>query len=346
MILTYKLRHERNLSEELGKARKVAEYALQHKSQSSKDVKHVGLKSVISNQILRKYSRNRKLKHIHKVNLCIPNQGINVDKEHQAIRIPSLKLELHYQFPNTFTKINQIELNSEFMFVTVSVPEAKELKPSSWIGIDLNTTGHVAVMADPETGTVTKLGKSTLHIHNKYKSIRRKLQRQGKYKLLKSIKNRESRIVKDMNHKISKKVVEEAKAIEGGIRLEKLEGIRQSKKHRRSFRYALHSWSFYQLQNMIEYKAKLLGIPIEYVDPAYTSQMCSRCGVLGNRKGKVFKCPECGHVDHADANAAFNITARPSIDRFIVDRDAMNGCTGHPEAAMVRMAPTAEPPML
>lgn len=99
MILTYKVKHERNLSEELDKARKVAEYALAHKSQSSKDVKHIGLKSVISNQILRKYSRNRKLKHIHKVNLCIPNQGITVDKESQVIRIPSLKLELHYQFP-------------------------------------------------------------------------------------------------------------------------------------------------------------------------------------------------------------------------------------------------------
>jgi putative transposase len=245
-----------------------------------------------------------------------------------------------------FTKVNHIELNSEYMFVSVSVPEAKELKPNSWLGIDLNTTGHVAVMANPETGAVTKLGKSALHIHNKYKNIRRKLQRQGKYKLLKRIKNRESRIVKDMNHKISKKIVDTAKGEGKGIRLEKLEGIQRSKKHRRSFRYALHSWSFYQLQSMIEYKAKLLGVPIEYVDPAYTSQMCSCCGILGQRKGKVFKCPECGHVDHADANAAFNIAARPSIDRFIVDRDAMNGCTGHPEAAMVRMLPTVEPPML
>lgn len=232
------------------------------------------------------------------------------------------------------------------MFVSVSIPEAEELTPTSWLGIDLNTTGHVAVIANPVTGKVKKLGKKAEHVHKKYKNIRRQLQKAGKYRLVKQIKSRESRIVRDMNHKISKEIVEEAKAVDSGIKLEKLEGILRSKKHRRSFRYALHSWSFYQLQNMIEYKAKLLGVLIEYVDPAYTSQMCSRCGMLGQRQGKVFKCPECGHVDHADANATFNIAARPSIDRFIVDRDAMNGCTGHPEAAMVRMLSTAEPPRL
>ena len=346
MILTYKIKHGRDFSRELGKAREVAKYALEYKSFSSKDVKHIGLKSVISNQILRKYSGNQELKHIHKVNLCIPNQGIRVDKAHQLIQIPSLKLELPYRFPNTFTKINQIELNSEYAFVSVSIPEAKELTPKSWLGIDLNTTGHVAVMANPGTGAVTKLGKSALHIHNKYKNIRRKLQRQGKFNLLKRIKNRESRIVKDMNHKISNKIVNTAKEEVEGIKLEKLKGIRETAKSRRTFRYSLHSWSFYQLQQMIEYKAKLLGVPIEYVDPGYTSQTCSRCGLLGDRKGKGFKCSKCGHVDHADANAAFNIAARPSIDQFMVDRDAMKGCTGTPKAAMMRTPLTAEPPML
>ena len=346
MILTYKLRHGRNLSEELDKARAVAKYALEHKSLSSKDVKYIGLKSVISNQILRKYSRNKNLKHINSVNLCIPNQGIKADREQRVIRIPSLKLTFHYQFPNNFTKVNQIEINKEYIFISVTVPEGTPMETDKWIGVDLNTTGHVAVIANPETGKVKKLGKKADHTHKKYKNIRRHMQKAGKYGVVKRLKKRESQIVRDMNHKISCEIVNTAKEENSGIKLEKLEGIRRTARSRRTFRYSLHSWSFYQLQSYIEYKAKLLGIPIEYVDPAYTSQRCSRCGCIGKRVGKGFNCVLCGAVDHADVNAAFNIASYPSIDRFVVDRDATKGSTDTPGAAIVWMQLTAEPPML
>ncbi len=54
-----------------------------------------------------------------------------------------------------------------------------------------------------------------------------------------------------------------AKGYRSGIKLEKLKGIRKTASLRRAFRYSLHSWSFYQMQDMIEYKARLLGVPIE-----------------------------------------------------------------------------------
>ncbi len=49
-----------------------------------------------------------------------------------------------------------------------------------------------------------------------------------------------------------------------------------------------------------------------YVNPAYTSQTCSKCGNVDkeNRKTQaVFECSACGHRDNADVNAALNILA-------------------------------------
>jgi putative transposase len=204
--------------------------------------------------------------------------------------------------------------------------------------VDRNTTGHIAVAGNPTTGKIWKYGKEALHIHTKYKNIRKTLQKKGKYGLVKRIKNRESRIVRDLNHKIAKEIVQVAKDNNAGIKLEKLDGIRNTRKQARSFRYSLHSWSFFQLQSFIEYKAKLCGIPLTYVEPRYTSQECSRCGCMGIRDSKKFVCHDCGHVDHADANASFNIAQRPpivevGIGQLHIDRDVCKGSTDTPQGA-------------
>jgi putative transposase len=336
MILTYKIKHKKDFSHELQLARKVAKFALKTGSRSSKDVKHIGLKSIIANQILRKYSKDKRLKRIRRVVLTIPNQGIRVDEENKQINIPCLKLDLKYQFPTDFKKINQIEINKEFVFVSVTVDEPSTRKVDGYIGVDRNTTGHIAVAGNPSTGKVLKLGKKAEHVHKKYKNIRRSLQKKGKYSMVKKIKNRERRILRDLNHKISRKLVDTADKNKSGIKLEDIKQIRKNVKSRRGFRYSLNSWSYYQLEQMIKYKAKLLGIPVSYVESAYTSQNCSRCGHLGNRNGKQFKCPYCGHVDHADSNASFNIALRHVKDgQLNVDRDAFKGSTDRPQEAML-----------
>ena len=310
MILTYKIKHNHDYSVELVKARKVAKFTLKQNTFSSKDVKHIGLKSMIANQILRKYGRNKKIKRVRRVNLIIPNQGIKIDKKARNIRIPCLKLSFKYQFPNKFKKINQIEVNNHYIFVSVTVSEKEQINnDNKWIGVDLNTTGHCAVVGIPETGKVHKLGKKALHIHKKYLQIRRMLQKRGATRQLKQVRRRESRIIKDLDHKISQKIVEIAEENHAGIVLEDLKNIRKTATVSKSFKYSLNSWSFYQLKTFIDYKAKLQGIPVAHIDPRNTSKTCSRCGRIGYRTAKQFKCL-CGHIDHADVNVSFNIALR------------------------------------
>ena len=287
------------------------------------------------------------------IKLTVPFQSINADKKKRRIEIPCLKFDVPYNFRNDYEKINQIELDNEYAYVSVNVKEDPQIVPQGWIGVDLNTTGHVAVVGNPDTGKILKLGKEALHIHTKYRNIRKNMQKKGKYGVVKMIRNRESRIIKDINHNIAKKIVETARENNTGIKFEKLEGIRGNIKHKRNFNYGLHSWSFYQLQQFTEYEAKLCGIPLTYVEPKYTSQDCSRCGNRGIRDSKKFVCSQsleiiqgvvfqlgCGHVDHADANAAFNISQRPSISQveegrsqLHTDRDVCKGSTDTPQGA-------------
>lgn len=131
---------------------------------------------------------------------------------------------------------------------------------------------------------------------------------------------------------MSKGLVEFAKENRCGLRFEDLKGIRKTSKSAKSFRYSLNSWSFYQLQTFVEYKAKLLGVPVEKVDPRYSSKTCSKCGQIGKRNDKQFQCPYCGHVDNADVNAAFNIGTEMHYQN-ITDRDAMLGSAGTPNTS-------------
>ncbi len=252
------------------------------------------------------------------------NQNLSVELE-KGRQVALFALKTKSRSSKDVEKINQIELDQEFAYISCTIKEEEQITVDSWIGIDLNTTGHCCVASDPKSGKVLKLGKSANHTHKKYKNIRRKLQKKNRFKSVKTLKNKESRIVRDLNHKISNKIVNEAKEKKSGIVFEDLKDIRKTAKTNRKNRYALNSWSFYQLKTFIEYKAKLHGVPVAKIDPRYTSQQCSKCGLLGERKGKIFKC-SCGHVENADVNASFVISLRhQGILQSPIDRDVGEG---------------------
>lgn len=75
---------------------------------------------------------------------------------------------------------------------------------------------------------------------------------------------------------------------------------------RKGTRRKLNQWFYRQLIDAATHKAERLGIAVDFVDPAYSSQNCSRCGCRGNRRVQWFDCPSCGFHCDADENAAIN----------------------------------------
>jgi IS605 OrfB family transposase len=121
------------------------------------------------------------------------------------------------------------------------------------------------------------------------------------------INNKEQRIMRDIDHKISHDIIETAVAHNVKlIKLEQLQNIRSAARQSRKNNHSLHSWSFYRLAQFIEYKARLAGISVEYVNPAYTSQRCPICGSVHHADDRTYKCA-CGFHTHRDILGARNI---------------------------------------
>lgn len=171
------------------------------------------------------------------------------------------------------------------------------------MGVDLGINN----IATTSTGFRIE-GKSRQEFKQKRAKVRASLQSKGKQstkKVLKKISGKEKRRIRHENHVLSKQLVEEAKRHNCGIiRMEQLKDIRaKTRTWNKHLNRMVAGWSFYQLQQFVEYKASSLGISIEYVNPAYTSQTCHQCLNLGSRKGERFNCLTCGE-QHSDVNAS------------------------------------------
>ena len=164
------------------------------------------------------------------------------------------------------------------------------------LGIDLGVN-NLAVTSDKQFFNSSKVKQ----IKRRFKFLRSKLQHKGTHssrRLLKKISGRENKFMRWVNHNISKEIV--SSFIGNKIVMENLKGIRKISRGRK-MNYWISNWSFFQLQNFIQYKAEIKGIEVVRVKPNYTSQICSKCGEIGSRKGSSFVC-HCGFSLNADAS--------------------------------------------
>lgn len=150
-------------------------------------------------------------------------------------------------------------------------------------------------------------GRNNKYMRRHYKYLRKKLGKAKKPDAIKRINNKEQRIMKDIDHKISHDIVETAVVHNVKvIKLERLANIRSTTRTSRKNNPSLHTWSFYRLAQFIEYKARLAGIKVEYVNPAYTSQRCPVCGNVHHANDRNYTC-SCGFHIHRDLLGAMNI---------------------------------------
>ena len=202
-----------------------------------------------------------------------------------------------------------------YLLVVMDTPTAPPIDPKGFIGVDL---GIVQIASDSDGESFS--GEAVENTRRRYHTLRKDLQSCGSRSArrhLQRIRRKESQFRKNQNHVISKKLVEKAKDTERGIALENLRYIRERTTVRKSDRAKHSGWSFFQLQSFIEYKAKLQGVPVQYVDPRNTSRQCAACGHTekANRQTQSrFQCVSCGHVANADQNAAINIAARATVN--------------------------------
>ncbi len=156
----------------------------------------------------------------------------------------------------------------------------------------------------------------------------------------------------DIVETASREAVEYARRFDSPvIVLEDLSYIREHLDYGKWMNRRFHNWAFARLTDRIEDKAVDAGIPVQFVNPAYTSKMCHACGHIGRRGSQAeFRCTysDCWVSEYqADINAAANIAGRvnpwgESLPwKSVGDDSPQDGSTL--DSATARPEPSAKP---
>lgn len=197
--------------------------------------------------------------------------------------------------------------------VTVNVADWKQTYNQHVVGID---RGLRQIMTTYDEHGKTKFfnGKHVGYVRRKYAYLRQQLQKAGTKSAkrhLKRLNQQENRWMSDVNHQLSKTLVDRYGANTLFV-IENLQDVTFEKKRRsKDNTRDLHSWAFFDLANKLTYKAHLNQSEVVTVSAAYTSQRCPRCGQIrkASRSHKLhqYHCPYCGFTTNDDRIGAMNL---------------------------------------
>ncbi len=148
--------------------------------------------------------------------------------------------------------------------------------------------------------------------------------RNKKMKHMDKLMVNERNFVHTYNHYVSSEVIKFALKYNAKyINLEDLSLIPKERKDT----FVLRNWSYFELQQMITYKAASHGMTVRKINPAYTSQTCSVCGERGIRSSQTdFTCtnPDCNchkiYKDMSGFNADFNAARNIAISEDFIEK--------------------------
>ena len=197
--------------------------------------------------------------------------------------------------------------------VTYEVEESNISDICNVVGIDRRINFVVATY-DSKHKSGFASGKAISQKRANYSKFRKELQMRhtpSSRRRLKAIGQRENRWMQDINHQVSK-------ALATGnpkhtlFVLGDLTGIRNAAERVKTKDcYVSVSWSFYDLEQKLIYKAKQNQSSVIKVDPRYTSQCCPACGHTEksnrNKKIHLFTCKNCGYTSNDDRIGAMNL---------------------------------------
>lgn len=295
-----------------------------------------GLKSQMAQSVMKtaiaKYKANKSNGHdfnlVNFKNLeydLVWNRDYSITKDVFSVNSLNGRLKIPFEikgmenfFDNSY-KFGTAKLVYKFNKYFLHIPMTKEyqqttpLKINKIVGIDLGIN-FLATTYDSEGKTIFYNGRNIKSKRGNYKSLRKQLQKCGTKsakRKIKSIGSRENRWMSDVNHSITKALVDKYGENTLFI-LEDLAGIRNAtEKVNINNKYVSVSWAFYQFRQLLEYKAKMNKSMVIAVDPKYTSQQCPKCGHIEkanrDKRNHIFKCKNCSYQSNDDRIGAMNL---------------------------------------
>jgi len=196
--------------------------------------------------------------------------------------------------------------------MTKTVPDTFDnKKPAHIVGIDRGLR-FLTTTYDEKGKTCFISGKKIAAKRDMFNRVRAELQFKGTKsakRVLKRLSGRENRWMSDVNHQISKTLVQKYRQNTLFV-IEDLTGVsfdQENLSHGNAKqRNQRRTWAFCQFEMFLKYKAMAAGADVLKVPANYTSQRCPKCGRIHkanrNHKTHEYICDACGYRSNDDLN--------------------------------------------